>query len=109
MHRTSRHSPTRGSRTPLSGLFELADKDLDIPKTHVWPDPLEPGHIWASEDNPRRAKKFPSVAGWYGHGEIPENDHWDMGSCLISKLMVGDDDREMVDTFALVEVRRART
>jgi hypothetical protein len=96
-------------RDALAGLFEMADKDLGIPKTHVWPDPLEPGHIWASETNPRRDKKFPSVAGWYCHGEIPENDHWDMGSCLITKLMQGDDDREMADMFSLVEVKRAKT
>ena len=96
-------------RDALSGLFDMAEKDLDIPKEHVWPDPLEPGHIWASVNNPRRPKKFPSVAGWYFHGEVPENEHWDMGSCLITKLMAGDDDDEMIDTYSLVEVKRAKT
>ena len=94
-------------REALAGLFEFAEKELDIPKMHVWPDALEDGHVWATIDNPRRPKKFPDVAGWYFHGEVPENTHWDMGSCLISKLMDGTDDPEMVTAFALVEVKRA--
>jgi hypothetical protein len=96
-------------RDALSGLFELAEKELDIPRKHVWPDALEPGHIWAALDNPRRPKKFPDVPGWYFHSEIPENDHWDMGSCLISKLMEGADEPQMVPAFAMVEVQRAET
>lgn len=95
-------------RDALAGLYEFAEQELDIPKKHVWPDVLEPGHVWAVEDNPRRPKKFPGTPGWYAHGEVPENTHWDMGSCLISNLMDKTDEPEMVKAYALVESHRAK-
>jgi hypothetical protein len=82
-------------RDALTALYEFAQQELGIPKTHVWPDTLEPGTVWAVENNPRRPKKFPGTAGWYSHGEVPENTLWDMGSCFISKLMDQTDEPDM--------------
>jgi hypothetical protein len=48
----------------------------------------------------RRHSKFPSVPGWYGHVEIPENSHWDWGSLRWNDLEAGPN---MVDGLAFVE------
>ena len=92
----------------LAALFEFSEKECGIPEDHVWPDkfsdtPLQPGQIWATTNNPRRNRRFPEEPGWYTHAEIPENSHWDMGSCLITPLMQREPLPPLVDSFALVE------
>ena len=48
----------------------------------------------------RRHSKFPSVSSWYGHVEIPENEHWDWGSLRWDDLDPGP---AMTDALAFVE------
>jgi hypothetical protein len=83
----------------LGAIKELAQDKLDVPPGHVWPDQQDDG-ILATEDYHRRASKFPTVPGWYGHVEIPENEHWDWGSLLWDDLGAGP---QLVDALAFVE------
>jgi hypothetical protein len=91
----------------LTALYEFAKKECDIPEDHVWPDelsetPLASGQIWASESNPRRKQKFPGTPGWYFHLEVPNNSHWDKGSCLVTPLMKRQPLPAVVTAFAFV-------
>lgn len=86
-------------RDALAAIKELAHDDLGVPRDHVWPDKQDEGTI-AVESYRRRHSKFPNVAGWYGHVEIPENSHWDWGSLRWNNLDAGPD---MVDALAFVE------
>jgi hypothetical protein len=101
-------APTERQQEFLHHLFEFAHDECDIPKDHVWPDdladtPLGPGQLWATTNNPRRKKKFPSEPGWYFHAEIPGgNSHWDMGSCLITPILKRSSMPKLVTAYALV-------
>jgi hypothetical protein len=83
----------------LGAIKELARDKLDVPTDHVWPDVQDDGTI-ATEDYRRRHSKFPDIPGWYGHVEIPENDHWDWGSLLWDEVEAGP---QLVDALAFVE------
>lgn len=86
-------------REALAAIKELAHDKLDVPRDHVWPDRQDDGTI-AVESYHRRHSKFPNVAGWYGHVEVPENSHWDWGSLRWNDLDAGPN---MVDALAFVE------
>jgi hypothetical protein len=64
----------------LAAIKEFAFTELDVPRDHVHPDDQDAGVVLATEKYHRRKEKFPKTPGWYGHVEIPENDHWDWGS-----------------------------
>jgi hypothetical protein len=99
---SSRESWLPGSsfqREALAAIKELAHDKFDVPRDHVWPDKQDDG-ILATEDYHRRHSKFPNVPGWYGHVEIPENEHWDWGSLRWNDLEAGP---QMVDALAFVE------
>lgn len=84
----------------LASVFEWAWEALGVPQKHVWPD-IQGSGILATESYYRRYSRFPGVAGWYNHGEMPENAHWDMGSCQATKLMDRKPGPEMVTAHAL--------
>ena len=85
----------------LAAIKQLAKDELDVPPGHVWPDKQEgPVKDRKTMAYVRRQSKFPHVAGWYCHGEIPENDHWDWGSMRWDDLEGGAD---LVDALAFVE------
>jgi hypothetical protein len=86
-------------REALAAIKQLAHDELDVPEAHVWPDKQEAGTL-ATTAYHRRNEKFPSVPGWYGHVEIPENDHWDWGSLRWENLHAGS---AMVNALAFVE------
>jgi hypothetical protein len=87
-------------RDALAAIKELAHNEFEVPIRHVWPDKQDDGAILATPDYRRRGLKFPTVPGWYGHVEIPENDHFDWGSLRWDDLDPGS---EMVDALAFVE------
>ena len=68
----------------LSALLAVCQREYGIPLTHPWSD----GDYGLYGDNPHRhADKWGVVAGWYGHGDVPEPDeHWDPGALQWSKL-----------------------
>jgi len=86
-------------REALAAIKELARDELGVPRKHVWPDKQDDG-ILATTAYPRRHSRFPNAAGWYGHVEVPENDHWDWGSLRWNDLNAGP---QMVDALAFVE------
>jgi hypothetical protein len=88
-------------RDALSAIKELAHDELGVPRGHVWPDKQETGVVLATEKYERRHKKFPHEPGWYGHVEIPENDHWDWGSLKWDDLDGGVS--QLVEALAFVE------
>jgi hypothetical protein len=83
----------------LAAVKDLAHDEFDVPRDHVWPDIQDDG-ILATESYHRRHSKFPNVPGWYGHVEIPDNDHWDWGSLRWNDLGAGP---TMVVALAFVE------
>lgn len=86
-------------RDALAAIKELAHDELGVPPEHVWRDKQDDG-ILATPAYHRRHSKFPAVPGWYGHVEIPENDHFDWGSLRWNDLDPGP---AMVDALAFVE------
>jgi len=67
----------------LATLLQAAE----IPLERAFPDAM-PAKPWATYDFERRkAGKWGRVAGWYGHVEVPENEHWDPGALEWSKLL----------------------
>lgn len=86
-------------REALAAIKELAHDELGVPPAHVWPDKQDDG-ILATTKYSRRNSKFPNTPGWYGHVEIPENNHWDWGSLRWDNLEAGP---AMVDALAFVE------
>jgi hypothetical protein len=86
-------------RDALAAIKELAHDELGVRRRHVWPDKQD-DDILATSSYHRRQSKFPDVSGWYGHVEIPENEHWDWGSLRWDDL---DAAPAMVDALAFVE------
>lgn len=78
--RQSRWTPDAGSLDALAHLIAWLEEACDIPLTRPWS-----GHDlgplpWATPSYPRRrAGKWGKTSGWFGHVEVPENDHWDPG------------------------------
>jgi hypothetical protein len=62
----------------LCSLMVVCEAEWGIPFAHPWPD-----GDWgrAGFHTPHRSSgKFGRVAGWYGHQDVPDNDHWDCGA-----------------------------
>jgi hypothetical protein len=71
----------------LADLLATLVHAADIPLERPFPDAM-PALPWATPDFSRRhAGKWGKVAGWYGHVEVPENAHWDVGAFKWSDLM----------------------
>lgn len=67
----------------LAALHLLEIVPLSRPFVDLMPPPP-----WATPTFLRRhAGKWGSVAGWYGHVEIPENSHWDPGALAWAPLL----------------------
>ena len=68
----------------LASLLATCSTAYGIPLTHPWKD----GDFGAYGYNAHRASgKFGTVAGWFGHGDVPAPDvHWDPGAMEWSKL-----------------------
>jgi len=75
----------------LAALMATLNRECGIPLTHYWKD----GDYGLYGDNPHRhAGIWDSVAGWYGHGDVPslpppnrQEDHWDPGALKWSELL----------------------
>jgi hypothetical protein len=90
----------------LADLLATLSHFAEIPLERPFPDAM-PAKPWATIDFARRkAGKWGHEAGWYGHVEVPENEHWDPGalewSTIISKAraMVGDHGTRQLATVA---------
>jgi hypothetical protein len=62
----------------IASLMMVCEAEYGIPLTRPWPDGVY-GRARASDPH-RHEGKFGSVAGWFGHGDVPDNDHWDPGN-----------------------------
>lgn len=71
----------------LANLLVALRRVVGIPLIHPFPD--DPGRQpWATSRRPmRNAGKWGRVPGWYGHIDVPENDHWDPGFLRWDTLM----------------------
>jgi hypothetical protein len=71
----------------VADLLATLEHTAEIPLTRPFPDELPPPP-WAVYGFARRnAGKWGKVAGWYGHIEVPENEHWDPGAFEWTKVM----------------------
>ncbi|ARN82156.1 peptidoglycan recognition protein family protein [Methylocystis bryophila] len=67
----------------LAHLMVALDRDYGIPLSHPWPDDDWP----RAGGNPHRnSGKLGHVAGWFGHGDVPNNSHWDPGHLKWSEV-----------------------
>lgn len=81
------YSFAAGTTDALASLLATLRVECGIPLRRPFPDAMPP-QPWATESFPRRhAGKWGTVAGWYGHVEIPENSHWDPGALQWSQLL----------------------
>lgn len=93
-------------RVILASLYEFAEQELGIPERSAYKTELGPG-VWAVESNPHRvAAKFGKEAGWFGHVDVPENDHWDPGSLKRDVLLGLEDEPRLVIRYGLKSVWR---
>ena len=75
----------------LAALMAVCQREYGVPLAHYWKD----GDYGVYGDNPHRhAGIWDSVAGWYGHGDVPslplpnrQEDHWDPGALKWSELL----------------------
>ncbi len=72
----------------LADLMATLADAAEIPLERPFEDKM-PAKPWATTNFVRRsAGKWGHVAGWYGHVEVPENEHWDPGAFEWSKTIV---------------------
>lgn len=74
--------------TAFASLLVALRDDAGIPLSRPFAD----GYSRRADAVRRASGEWGRVAGWFNHGEIPENDHWDMGAFRW--------------TFALADARR---
>jgi hypothetical protein len=71
----------------LADLMATLAQVADIPLERPFEDKM-PAKPWATLNFARRsAGKWGHVAGWYGHVEVPENEHWDPGAFQWTKTL----------------------
>lgn len=71
----------------LADLMATLHHAAQIPLTRPFPDKMPP-LPWAKfEFSRRRAGKWGKTAGWFGHVEVPENQHWDPGALQWNKVL----------------------
>jgi hypothetical protein len=68
----------------IASLMMACEAEYGIPLSRPWPDGVY-GRARASDPH-RQEGKFGHIPGWYGHGDIPDNDHWDPGNLRWSEL-----------------------
>jgi hypothetical protein len=79
--------PDQPTLDRLAALIAVLEGAADIPMKRHWPDLLTSGVTWATESNPRRQEGvWGRLSGWFGHIEVPGNDHWDPGSLNYTAL-----------------------
>lgn len=81
----------------LASIAEFALQQLGVPKVAVFPEPLDPKKVWATQSNPhRKSDRWGEASGWFGHVDVPFNDHWDPGSLLLGELIAPGETNESV-------------
>jgi hypothetical protein len=71
----------------LGDLLATLEVAAEIPLERPFPDAMPPPP-WATFTFARRsAGKWGQVAGWYGHVEVPENEHWDPGALEWTEIL----------------------
>lgn len=75
--------PEAGTLDALASLMLVLRDQLGIPLSHPWKDG-DYGRYGANAH--RSSGKFGTVPGWFGHCDIPKNDHWDPGNMSWSKV-----------------------
>lgn len=81
---TTAKNPHPQTLEALCSLMLVCQNEWGIPLSHPWPD-----DDWgkAGFNTPHRASgKFGNTAGWFGHQDVPLNDHWDVGHMQWSKV-----------------------
>lgn len=87
MSSTSPWLPADDVEDALASLMLTLKDEAGIPLTRPFPDEM-PALPWATVKFARRhAGKWGEVAGWFGHVEVPENDHWDPGALRWGDLL----------------------
>jgi hypothetical protein len=71
----------------LADLMATLAHAAGIPLERPFPDAMPPLPWATTAFSRRQAGKWGRVAGWYGHVEVPENAHWDVGAFKWSDLM----------------------
>jgi hypothetical protein len=69
--------PDNPTLDALCSLMNVCESEWGIPLSHPWPDG-DYGRAGFHTTH-RASGKFGKVAGWYGHADVPDNDHWDPG------------------------------
>ena len=72
---------------PLVALMRMLREDCGIPFERPFPpDPVMEGRLATFDFARRHSGKWGREAGYFGHLEAPENDHWDPGNLDYAKL-----------------------
>jgi hypothetical protein len=81
----------------IASLMAACSTEYGIPLEHPWAD----GDWGRAGDNPHRESgKYGTVAGWFGHGDVPSPDnHWDPGNLKWSVIL--DRAREIANDSAM--------
>jgi hypothetical protein len=73
--------PDEGLLAVLVPLMRFLREDCDIPLERPFPhDDLLEGTLASEAHAPRHSGKWGHAPGYWGHVEVPENDHWDPGN-----------------------------
>ena len=65
-----------GVMNAFESLLVALHDDAGIPLARPFPD----GYSARADARRRRSGEWGRAAGWFNHGEVPENNHWDMGA-----------------------------
>jgi hypothetical protein len=78
----------------LAELMAVCDAEYGIPLSHPWADGVY-GMARASDQH-RNGGQFGTVAGWFGHGDVPAPDsHWDPGNLKWSVVFAAAKAKEL--------------
>ena len=67
----------------VAALMAACKSEYGIPLSHPWPD----GDFGLAGPNKHRSSgRFGHIPGWFGHGDIPDNSHWDPGALQWGRL-----------------------
>ena len=79
--------PDPATAEALADLLATLEHAADIPLKRPFPDAMPP-QPWATTTFSRRKSgKWGKTAGWFGHVELPENEHWDPGAFQWKKVL----------------------
>jgi hypothetical protein len=68
----------------LASFMETVEAEYGVPLERAWPDGV---YGRARSSDPHRYEGyFGTRSGWFGHGDVPANDHWDPGNLRWSEL-----------------------